>query len=105
MYQFSGIFLGTLIDSDGGPRSRMDDEIVLTSLWVIVSSSELEIANGQSGGAKEENEQGRWVQAKDHDESSKGIPAARASMANKTAVGIVLGLFNPPVQRLMKQMV
>jgi hypothetical protein len=105
MHLLDGVLLGVLIDSDGGPRAFIDDEIVLTILWVIVLPSELEIANGQSGGAKEKDEKGKW-DLKDHNESSiKGMPAARVSMETKTAVGIVLGLFNSPVQRLMKQMV
>ncbi|KAN0085567.1 hypothetical protein V8E54_002034 [Elaphomyces granulatus] len=99
MHLLDGVLLGVLIDSDGGPRAFIDDEIVLTILWVIVLPSELEIANGQSGGAKEKDEKGKW-DLKDHNESSiKGMPAARVSMETKTAVGIVLGDRNTVLRR------
>ncbi|OXV10959.1 hypothetical protein Egran_01280 [Elaphomyces granulatus] len=98
MHQLDKVLLGALIDSDSGPRAFMDDEIVLTTLWVIVPPSELEIANDQSGGGKQK-EDGKWELTKGHGESAKGIPAARTSMATKTAVGIVIGDQNTILRR------
>jgi hypothetical protein len=70
---------------------------------VIVSSFELEVANGQSGGCSMKDGQGNLVQTKDHDESTKGLAALLNSKNTQTPVGMVIGLFNP-LKRLVKKM-
>jgi hypothetical protein len=97
MYHSSGILWGLLIDADPGVRAYMDDEILLTRMWVIASSSELEVANGQSGGGSEKDAQGNLVQVKDHKESNKNITSLLHSKNTKTPIGVIVGSFNPPI--------
>ena len=96
MYHSSGILWGLLIDADPGVRAYMDDEILLTRMWVIVSF-EFEVANGQSGGGGEKDAQGNLVQVKDHKGSDKSITSLLHSKNTKTPIGVIVGSFNPPI--------
>ncbi|KAI5291354.1 hypothetical protein KEM54_005207 [Ascosphaera aggregata] len=77
LYHHDGFAYGLLIDRDSGDRSYMDDEIIVTRV---------------GGGCSFKN--GRLVQTKNHDATTKTLDPIKRSLEYKIPVGVIIGQKN-----------
>ncbi|KAL3456773.1 hypothetical protein BJX64DRAFT_270105 [Aspergillus heterothallicus] len=83
MHTSNRVLYGMLLSGDGGVRSYIDDEIVITRM----------------GGSSEKDATGKLVQVADQKPDSAAAVAAANSMNNNIAVGVVIGAKNTVLKR------
>ncbi|CAG8920378.1 unnamed protein product [Penicillium salamii] len=83
MYHNEGFCYGFLIDADGGERSYLDEEILITRI----------------GGCCTKDPQGNLILEKDQDAGNTLVKSVLGSQNSKLAVGLVLGQNNKLINR------
>lgn len=94
MYHNEGFCFGFLIDADGGTRTYIDEEIIITRMQVsCAQNNSVTLLISISGGCCTKDSGGNLTLEKNQDSDNALVQSIMASQNSKLAVGLVIGMY------------